>query len=114
MYKSKLRKLGMSALLGAGLLATGPANAYNMRLGDVDIQIDTTASVGLSFRVADRETDLLPWVNGGPGETLRGVTLGENDMGTIDLDLDLGFFGGAGFFTYASCHDALLLPARFF
>jgi hypothetical protein len=83
MYKSKLRKLGMSALLGAGLLATGPANAYNMRLGDVDIQIDTTASVGLSFRVADRETDLLPWVNGGPGETLRGVTLGANDMGTI-------------------------------
>jgi hypothetical protein len=67
--KSKMRLLGMSALVGAGLVAATSANAYNVRLGEVDIQIDTTASIGLSVRVEDRETDLLPSVNGGPTDT---------------------------------------------
>lgn len=83
MLKSKLRLLGMSALVGAGLVASGPVNAANFTIGSVDVQVDTTASVGVSVRVADRETDLLPWVNGGPGETLREVYLGENNMGSI-------------------------------
>jgi hypothetical protein len=66
MFKNKLRLLGMSALVGAGLLASGPASAYEMRLGDVDIKIDTTISAGVSVRAAKRETALLPEVNGGP------------------------------------------------
>ena len=66
MLKSKMRLLSASALVGAGLLATAPAEAYNLRLGDVDIQIDTIASVGVSVRTADRETKLLPSGNGGP------------------------------------------------
>ena len=70
MLKSKLRLLGMSALVGAGLIAAGPVNAYNFAIGSVDVQVDIQLSVGVSVRVADRETDLLPWVNGGPGETL--------------------------------------------
>ncbi|MFW2436582.1 MAG: DUF1302 domain-containing protein [Parvibaculales bacterium] len=65
MFKNKLRLLGMSTLVGAGLLASGSASAYEMRLGDVAIQIDTNVSVGASFRVADRNVDLLAEGNGG-------------------------------------------------
>jgi hypothetical protein len=67
--KSKMRLLGMSALVGAGLVAATSASAYNVRLGEVDIQVDTTVSVGLSMLTADRETQYLPVSNGGPGET---------------------------------------------
>ena len=66
MFKSKLRLLGVSALVGAGLIATGPAKRANFSLGEVDMTIDTTLSVGASFVAADRETDYLPATNGGP------------------------------------------------
>ena len=66
MKNSKLRLLGMSALVGAGLMATGPAGAYELRLGGVDVRLDTVYSAGVSVRVADRETKLLPQGNGGP------------------------------------------------
>ena len=82
MKNSKLRLLGMSALVGAGLMATGPAGAYELRLGGVDITVDTTASVGVSMRVADRETKLLPEVNGGPADDKRKVFLSTTEMGT--------------------------------
>ena len=75
MYKSKLRLLGVSALVGAGLLAAGPADAYNVRLGGVDVTVDTIASVGVSVRAADRETKFLPSGNGGPVDT-RAMTGG--------------------------------------
>ena len=74
MFRNKLRLLGMSTLVGAGLLASGPASAYNMRLGDVDVKIDTTVSAGLSVRAAKRETALLPEVNGGPVDDRRVVS----------------------------------------
>ncbi|MGC6534369.1 MAG: DUF1302 domain-containing protein [Parvibaculales bacterium] len=82
MYKSKLRLLSMSALVGAGLVAAGPAAAYELRLGGVDVSVDTTASVGVSVRVADRETKLLPEVNGGPADDKRNVFLSTTNMGT--------------------------------
>lgn len=68
------------SLLGAAaaialLLPTTPANAAMLKLGTVDVQIDTTVSVGVSQRVEDRETELLPSVNGGPTDT-RAVTNG--------------------------------------
>ena len=69
MFKSKLRLLGVSALVGAGLMAAGPVGAANVTLGGVDIQIDTTLSSGVSFRVEDRNTKFLPSVNGGPSDT---------------------------------------------
>ena len=69
MFKSKLRLLGVSALVGAGLIATGPADAYNLRLGNVDVNIDTNISAGVSVRVADRETALLPEATGGNADT---------------------------------------------
>ena len=68
MYKSKLRLLGVSALVGAGLIAAGPADAYNVRLGGVDIQIDTTMSVGATIQMKDSNAKFLPESNGGPDE----------------------------------------------
>ena len=69
MLNSKLRLLGVSALVGAGLIVAGPADAYNLRLGKVDVNIDTNLSVGASVRVADRETRLLPEATGGNADT---------------------------------------------
>jgi hypothetical protein len=68
MFKSKLRLLGVSALVGAGLIAAGPADAYNLRLGSVEVNIDTTASVGVMVRTADRDmgTGYVAEGNGGP------------------------------------------------
>lgn len=82
MFKNKLRLLGMSTLVGAGLLASGPANAYNMRLGDVDIQVDTTVSAGLSLRTASRDRSLLPTANGGPNSTVATVKYNAAGVGT--------------------------------
>lgn len=72
MFKSKLRSLGTSVFLGAGLMAAGPATAYNLKLGNMDIQVDTTISSGVQIRVEDRDTKFLPSVNGGPSDT-RGL-----------------------------------------
>ena len=68
MLKSKLRLLGVSALVGAGLIAAGSAEAANFRLGDVDIQVDTTMSVGATFQMKDVNSKFLPETNGGPVE----------------------------------------------
>ena len=68
MLKSKMRLLGASALVGAGLLATGPADAYNLRLGEMNVQIDTTMSVGMTYQMKDSNKKFLPEVNGGPAE----------------------------------------------
>lgn len=76
MFKNKLRLLGMSALVGAGLIASGPASAYNMRLGGIDVQIDTIVSVGLEMRVEDRNKNLLPAANGGNPDLSPGFDLG--------------------------------------
>ena len=75
MFKNKLRLLGMSALVGAGLIASGPASAYNMRLGGIDVQIDTIVSVGLEMRVEDRNKNLLPAANGGNPDLSPGFDL---------------------------------------
>ncbi len=88
MFKNKLRLLGMSALVGAGLLASGPASAYNMRLGGIDIQIDTIVSVGLEMRVEDRNTNLLPAANGGNPDLSPG------------LDLAMGVGAGSAYATF--------------
>ena len=61
MLKSKMRLLGVSALVGAGLIA-GPADAYNARLGGVDIQIDTSLSIGASWKMKDTESIIWLWV----------------------------------------------------
>ena len=104
MFKNKLRLLGMSTLVGAGLLASGPASAYNMRLGGIDIQIDTIVSVGLEMRVEDRNMNLLPAANGGNPDLSPG----------LDLAMDVG--AGSTYATLAADPDtdfgtALLLAS---
>ena len=66
--KSKMRLLGMSALVGAGLLGTGPALAYTVNLGGVDVQIDSTMSVGSTWQIKDSDSRFLPETNGGNPE----------------------------------------------
>ena len=69
MYKSKLRLLGVSALVGAGLIAAGPAEAYNVRLGNVDIQVDSSLSLGASWKMKDTNSAFLAQANGGNDDT---------------------------------------------
>ncbi len=65
--------LGLSALFGLGLAATTSASAYNLELGDWDLQIDVVSSVGLSVRTEDRDTSYLPAGNGGPQDNTVGL-----------------------------------------
>jgi hypothetical protein len=67
--KSKMRLLGMSALVGAGLLGTGPALAYTVNLGGVDVQIDSTMSVGSTWQIKESDSKFLPETNGGNAES---------------------------------------------
>ena len=69
MFENKMRLLGMSALVGAGLVAASPSLAYELRLGGVDVNIGTTVSAGMTYRVADRDDDFLPEGNGGIADT---------------------------------------------
>ena len=83
MLKSKMRLLGVSALVGTGLIAASPADAYNVRIGDFDIQIDNVLSVGATVRVEDREDQLLGAVNGGNPDLSPGLDLGANTSGLL-------------------------------
>ena len=68
MFKSKLRLLGVSAIVGAGLIASTSADAANVRIGGIDLQIDTTMSVGATFQLKDSDAKFLPESSGGPDE----------------------------------------------
>jgi hypothetical protein len=68
MFKSKLRLLSVSAIVGAGLIASTSADAANVRIGGIDLQIDTTMSVGATFQLKDSDAKFLPEGNGGPAE----------------------------------------------
>lgn len=83
MLKSKLRLLGVSALVGAGLIAAGSAEAANFRLGDVDIQVDTTMSVGATFQMKDVNSKFLPESNGGPAENNPNFDFVRDENGAI-------------------------------
>ena len=64
MLKSKMRLLGMSALVGAGLVAATSASPYTTRLGGIAIQVDPTISVGSSMAIAYQSTNSRPATNG--------------------------------------------------
>ena len=81
MFKSKMRLLGVSALVGAGLVVAGPATSANVQLGDWDVQIDNTVSVGVSMIMKDPDAQFLPISNGGVADGavyggVNGDTLG--------------------------------------
>lgn len=59
----------LGAALALGLTATAftpAAEAATIRLGTVDVQIDTTVSAGVSVLMSEREEQFLPVSNGGP------------------------------------------------
>ena len=59
----------LGALAAAALLLpSSPADAAMIKLGNVDVQIDTTASFGATILMSDREEQFLPIANGGPAE----------------------------------------------
>jgi hypothetical protein len=66
--KSKMRLLGMSALVSVGLVAVSPAWSANVELGDWNVQVDNTVSVGLSMILKDPDAQFLPISNGGTAD----------------------------------------------
>lgn len=60
----------LGAALSVGLMASAlsPSEAAMVKLGNVDVQIDTTVSVGATFLMSDREKQYLPLANGGPAD----------------------------------------------
>ena len=94
-----LRGAALSTALAFTFFASQPANAVNLKLGGVDIQIDTTMSLGASTLLADRETKYLPVSNVGPGETALYFSLGNaTDNGSAGIkkgDLEDGDEGFA-------------------
>ena len=63
--------LFIGATLALGLSATAftpSAQAANVTLGGVEIQIDTTVSMGATFLMSDRDNQFLPISNGGPAD----------------------------------------------
>jgi hypothetical protein len=75
MYKSKLRLLGVSALVGAGLIAAGPADAQQVRVGNVDLQFDIVGSVGAVFRAEDADPYFISAAGGGRDKDVDEVNL---------------------------------------
>ena len=68
-HKRLSPKFFLGAALALGLTATAftqPAEAATIRLGAVDVQIDTTVSAGVSVLMSQREEQFLPVSNGGP------------------------------------------------
>jgi hypothetical protein len=66
MRKATMGRLGlMGSVAALGVLGTGVAQAYETKFGEFEVILDTTVSAGVSMRVADRNTDFLPQVNGG-------------------------------------------------
>ena len=62
-------------VLAAPFIASAiiPAQAAMFRLGEVDVQVDSTLSAGLSIRTAERDSRLLPARNGGPKDMTNGA-----------------------------------------
>ncbi len=96
--------------LAAPMMIATPATAFEFDLGKVTGSFDTTFTYGLSFRVEDRDNDLVgianggnrPSVNGDDGNLNYDTGLVSNALrGTHELLLDydgFGFFGRATYF----------------
>ena len=104
MLKSKSRLLGLSALVGAGLIAAGPVSAANVKLGSWDVQIDNTASVGMSWLMRDVRGQYLPIANGGPADGSSYGAASAATKAVVDgkANGDYGALDGAGDFVNAA------------
>ena len=118
MFKSKMRLLGVSALVGAGLVVAGPATSANVQLGDWDVQIDNTVSVGVSMIMKDPDTQFLPISNGGVADGsvyggVNGDTLGlasGDDQGAAQVPGVLGNMDACDESYGAYCQEILAVP----
>ena len=99
-----------SALLPVGALAVGmllhtlPAQAVEFGSGELQGSFDTTLSHGLTFRVADRDQDLIAGVNDNDGNLNYDKGLVSNTSKfTSDLELNWADFGA--FVRASGFHD---------
>jgi len=91
------------ALAVAASMST-PASAFQFYLDDVEVAIDTNLSAGASWRVEDRDSDLVGRGNGGTGGSISSddgnLNFDKNDTyskivkGTTDFVAQYGDFGG--------------------
>lgn len=110
--------LGLAVLAGALALAT-PAGAFRLYDGDtVQADLDTTISMGLSWRVQDRDDEIIGVANGGKAYSLNGDD-GNLNYGkgltsrvlkvTSELELRTEQFGafvrGSGFYDFEVMGD---------
>jgi hypothetical protein len=95
-FTHRAKVLGVGALLAAGITSSASALTYN--IGDVDLRIDINTTAGVSMRVADRNTNLLPTVNGGPSDSRAiykygtGVNNGTVATGTLQYGVPTSCF----------------------
>ena len=126
--KKNKRVLGLSALVGLGLMVGGSANAYNMTIGGFDVQVDTTTSFGLSVLATDTNMKFVPTNNGGPKEVAsywnpntNAACLGDGSLevsyGSTCITNSLANFDGAintddGRLNFNSSGDLLSAPLK--
>tara|TARA_R110000868_G_scaffold162252_1_gene393320 strand:- start:543 stop:2531 length:1989 start_codon:yes stop_codon:yes gene_type:complete len=87
MIKVSLRSLVIGAAFSAGLIATaGTAQAIEYNFGDVKMNIDTTASIGVGMRTSGQDCSHINTANGGC-LAAQGTNMGVNDDdGNVNTD----------------------------
>ena len=75
-------RLGVVLSVLLAMLWGTPAAAFQFEFGDVDGSFDSTVSYGMSWRVADRDEDLVGIANGGNAYSVNG------DDGNLNYDED--------------------------
>jgi len=104
----------LAILSALGVLAAAPATAAEWQFGETSVQLDSTISVGSSFRVQERDENLIGIANGGTARSINGDDGNLNyDPGLIalaarathEIEVKNGNFGAFTRFTYF--YDAL-------
>ncbi|HUD51753.1 DUF1302 domain-containing protein [Parvibaculum sp.] len=81
----RLKSLFYSAAVAATLFA-GPAHAESYKVGDVDVSIDTTVSVGATMRTSARDCSYINPVNGGCATSVGDQQGVNSDNGNLNFD----------------------------
>lgn len=99
----------LAILSALGVLAAAPAPAAEWQYGETSIQLDSTVSVGASFRVQERDEKLVGIANGGTARSINGDDGNLNyDPGLIalaarathEIEVEHGNIGAFTRFTY--------------
>ena len=78
-------RLGVVLPVLLAMLWGTPAAAFQFNLGEVDGSLDSTLSYGMSWRVSDRDDDIIGLANGGKAYSVNG------DDGNLNYDNDEAF-----------------------